>query len=97
MLQTTMKFSLGYNTGSSLNPASDFGPRLVTYIVGYRTPEIFGDPWWIYGPWLAAFAGSLAGCVCYDGMIFVGSESPINYRVPEKWRRRLKKVAHIKN
>lgn len=50
MLQTTLKFCLGYNTGSSLNPASDFGPRVVAYAVGYRTPEIFSDPWWIYGP-----------------------------------------------
>ncbi|EMR65422.1 putative glycerol uptake facilitator protein [Eutypa lata UCREL1] len=97
MLQTTLKFCLGYNTGSSLNPASDFGPRVVAYAVGYRTPEIFSDPWWIYGPWIAALVGSLAGCVCYDSMIFVGTESPINYRVPKAFRNRVKKAKKITN
>ncbi|KAK7752273.1 hypothetical protein SLS62_005809 [Diatrype stigma] len=95
MLQTTLKFCLGYNTGTSLNPASDFGPRLIAYAVGYRTPEVFSDPWWIYGPWLAALAGSLGGCVLYDSLIFVGSESPVNYRVPKALRNRAKQAKKL--
>ncbi|RYP67886.1 hypothetical protein DL771_006994 [Monosporascus sp. 5C6A] len=68
--------ALGYGTGSSPNPASDFGPRLVAYLVGYSAPEIFNDPWWICGPWSAASNGSLASYIYYDSMIFFGSESP---------------------
>ncbi|KAI1774702.1 aquaporin-like protein [Hypoxylon cercidicola] len=80
LLLTTLKFTLGYNIGSALNPASDFGPRVVAWAVGYRGPETFGTGWWFYGPWLATLVGSIIGCVLYDGFIFVGSESPINYK-----------------
>ncbi|RYP31745.1 hypothetical protein DL768_011162 [Monosporascus sp. mg162] len=92
MLQTTLKFCLRYNTGSWLNPASDLGPRLVAYLVGYSAPEIFSGPWWIYGPWAAVFAGSLVGCICCDSMIIFGSEFPINYRVPKASRNRFNHV-----
>ncbi|KAK8112074.1 uncharacterized protein PG998_008531 [Apiospora kogelbergensis] len=92
MLQTTLKFSLGYNTGSALNPASDFGPRLVAWAVGYRTPKAFTNAWWIYGPWGGAMLGSLAGCLIYDLFIFVGSESPVNYKMPGGVRKRTKKM-----
>ncbi|OTA99404.1 hypothetical protein M426DRAFT_47133, partial [Hypoxylon sp. CI-4A] len=81
LLVTTLKFTLGYNIGSALNPASDFGPRVIAYAVGYRAPEVFQTGWWFYGPWLATLVGSIVGCTLYDGLIFVGSESPINYRV----------------
>ncbi|KAK8032562.1 hypothetical protein PG990_002296 [Apiospora arundinis] len=92
MLQTTLKFSLGYNTGSALNPASDFGPRLVAWAVGYRTPKAFTNAWWIYGPWGGAMVGSVAGCLIYDLFIFVGSESPVNYKMPGAIRKRTKKI-----
>ncbi|KAK8036132.1 hypothetical protein PG993_008746 [Apiospora rasikravindrae] len=92
MLQTTLKFSLGYNTGSALNPASDFGPRLVAWAVGYRTPKAFTNAWWIYGPWGGAMVGSIAGCLIYDLFIFVGSESPVNYKMPGTIRKRTKKM-----
>ncbi|KAK7911648.1 hypothetical protein PG985_014129 [Apiospora marii] len=92
MLQTTLKFSLGYNTGSALNPASDFGPRLVAWAVGYRTPKAFTNAWWIYGPWGGAMVGSIAGCLIYDLFIFVGSESPVNYKMPGTIRQRTKKM-----
>ncbi|KAK8062889.1 hypothetical protein PG997_014986 [Apiospora hydei] len=85
MLQTTLKFSLGYNTGSALNPASDFGPRLVAWAA-------FTNAWWIYGPWGGAMVGSIAGCLIYDLFIFVGSESPVNYKMPGTIRKRTKKM-----
>ncbi|RYP38037.1 hypothetical protein DL767_002686 [Monosporascus sp. MG133] len=78
-------------------PSSDFGARLVAYLVGYSAPEIFSDPWRIYGPWAPAFVGSLTGCICYDSMIFFGSESPIDYRVPKASRNRLNKAKKISN
>lgn len=92
LLVTTLKFTMGYNTGSALNPASDLGPRLVAYLVGYRTPRLFANYWWLYGPWGGALAGSIAGCTLYDAFIFVGSESPINYRIPVAFRKRTKKL-----
>ncbi|KAI1342958.1 aquaporin-like protein [Xylariaceae sp. FL0016] len=95
LLQASLKFSLGYNTGSALNPASDFGPRLVALWVGYRTPKIFTNAWWVYGPWAAALAGSIAGCVFYDLFIFVGSESPGNYRIPKAFRRRANQLKDL--
>ncbi|KAI0007779.1 aquaporin-like protein [Xylariaceae sp. FL0662B] len=92
LLVTTLKFTLGYNIGSALNPASDFGPRVVAWAVGYRGPEVFGNGWWFYGPWLSTLAGSIIGCSIYDGFIFVGSESPVNYRGPGSIKRRTRKM-----
>ncbi|KAF2091934.1 aquaporin-like protein, partial [Saccharata proteae CBS 121410] len=93
-LATVMqKMTLGYNTGVALNPASDFGPRLVCLMVGYNTP-MFTEIglWWLWGPWVATAVGSIAGCATYDLLVFVGSESPVNYRVPEKFRKRMSNI-----
>ncbi|KAK8159534.1 aquaporin-like protein [Phyllosticta citrichinensis] len=95
---TVQKMTLGYNTGAALNPVSDFGPRLVCVMVGYKLP-MFTEwgAWWLWGPWIATCLGALAGCSVYDGLIFVGSESPINYRLPEKYRRRIRAVVPTKH
>ncbi|KAI0389457.1 aquaporin-like protein [Xylariaceae sp. FL0594] len=97
LLVTTLKFTLGYNVGTAINPATDFGPRVISWAVGYQAPEVFSTGWWIYGPWLSTMAGSIIGGIIYDGFIFVGSESPVNYRVPEKWRKRAKKMVKFGN
>lgn len=97
LLVASMKFSLGYNTGSSLNPASDFGPRVVARISGYSTQDCFGNPWWLYGPWIAALTGAITGCAIYDLFVFVGSESPVNYRIPEKYRKKVRKLIPGRN
>ncbi|OAQ60710.1 glycerol uptake facilitator protein [Pochonia chlamydosporia 170] len=81
LLLTTLKLTLDRNTGSALNPAADLGPRLVTLGVGYGRSTVFGDVWWIVGPWAANFAGSVLGGAIYDGLIFVGTESPVNHRI----------------
>ncbi|KAI1459558.1 aquaporin-like protein [Annulohypoxylon moriforme] len=98
LLLTTLRFALGFNVGSALNPASDFGPRLVLWAVGYPGSDAFGNSWWIIGPWIATLVGSIIGCTIYDGLVFVGTESPINY--PFQWdgdgvRRRARKFFHI--
>lgn len=91
LLVTTLKMTLGFNIGSALNPASDFGPRVIAYAVGYRQSNVFTNPWWIYGPWAATIVGSFVGCVIYDGFVFVGTESPVNYRYPPTIRRKIEK------
>ncbi|KAI1267621.1 aquaporin-like protein [Xylariaceae sp. FL1019] len=95
LLVTTLKFTLGYNIGSALNPASDFGPRVIAYAVGYRQPTVFNSLWWLYGPWLSTLAGSVIGCSIYDGFVFVGSESPINWRLPKKYEDRAHKMFRV--
>ncbi|RYO94678.1 hypothetical protein DL766_007972 [Monosporascus sp. MC13-8B] len=92
LLVCMLRFSVGYTVGSALNPASNFGPRVVAYAVGYRQSNVFRDMWWLYGPWLATLAGSIIGCTIYDSFVFVGTESPINYRVPKKFRKRASKL-----
>jgi aquaglyceroporin related protein, other eukaryote len=91
-LVTTLKFTLGYNIGSALNPASDFGPRVVAYAVGYRGSNVFHSGWWFYGPWAATLIGSVVGCALYDGFVFVGSESPINFRFNKEIKNRVNKL-----
>ncbi|KAF5552077.1 channel protein [Fusarium phyllophilum] len=91
-LVTTLKFTLGYNIGSALNPASDFGPRVVAYAVGYRGSNVFHSGWWFYGPWAATLIGSVVGCALYDGFVFVGSESPINFRFSKEIKHRANKL-----
>ncbi|KAF3022470.1 hypothetical protein E8E14_010134 [Neopestalotiopsis sp. 37M] len=91
LLVAILKMALGFNIGSALNPASDFGPRLIAYAVGYHQDSVFKDPWWFYGPWAATFVGSTLGCVIYDTFVFVGTESPVNYRYPPTIRRKIEK------
>jgi aquaglyceroporin related protein len=74
--------ALGYNTGLGISPARDLGPRLIALWVGYD--EAFKGGYWAYGPWGASIAGALFGGLMYDLFIFVGGESPVNYRWPEK-------------
>jgi aquaglyceroporin related protein len=80
--------ALGYNTGLGISPARDLGPRLVGLWAGYD--EAFKTGYWAYGPWGASIAGALFGGLMYDLFIFVGGESPVNYRWPQpgdiKWR-----------
>ncbi|KAL6168922.1 hypothetical protein ACJQWK_05288 [Exserohilum turcicum] len=87
---------LGYNTGLGISPARDLGPRLVAYWVGYD--EAFSTGYWAYGSWGASISGALCGGLMYDTCIFVGGESPVNYRWPQpgdiKWRaKETKKMA----
>ncbi|XDG08451.1 hypothetical protein ABKA04_008066 [Annulohypoxylon sp. FPYF3050] len=69
LLLTALKFTLGFNVGSALNPASDFGPRIVLWSFGYRGPEIFGTIWWWCGPGLATIAGSTLGGIAMINLI----------------------------
>ncbi|KAI4912395.1 uncharacterized protein J4E92_010025 [Alternaria infectoria] len=84
---------LGYNTGLGISPARDLGPRLIGLWVGYDSA--FENGYWAYGSWGASIAGALCGGLMYDLCIFVGGESPVNYRWPQpgdiKWKAKEKK------
>ncbi|KAI1091660.1 aquaporin-like protein [Rostrohypoxylon terebratum] len=96
LLITTLKFTLGFNVGSSLNPASDLASRIVLYAFGYRGPELFGTFWWWCGPGLATIAGSILGGLIYDVFIFIGIESPIVRKIPEGVTMRARKLFNTK-
>lgn len=85
--------ALGYNTGLGISPARDLGPRLVAQWAGYS--DAFATGYWAYGPWGASISGALFGGLMYDMFIFVGGESPVNYRWPQpgdiKWKAKEKK------
>ncbi|OAP64643.1 hypothetical protein AYL99_00615 [Fonsecaea erecta] len=80
LMVIVLSMAFSYNTGPALNPARDFGPRLVTAIAG-SGGHVFTreDAWWIWGPWIATMVGGLVGASVYDIFIFKGAESPINY------------------
>lgn len=84
--RTTQLIVAGSNTGGTLNPARDFGPRLAAMAMGYPT-SIFNasNAWWIWGAWGATITGGLLGAGVYDACIFKGGESPVNYNT-RKWQ-----------
>ncbi|EXJ93849.1 hypothetical protein A1O1_02242 [Capronia coronata CBS 617.96] len=80
LLITALCIAFSYNTGTCLNPARDFGPRLITWAAGFGT-EVFTlhSWWWIWGPWVGTLTGGIMGATLYDAFIFSGGESPVNY------------------
>ncbi|EXJ91970.1 aquaglyceroporin like protein, other eukaryote [Capronia epimyces CBS 606.96] len=80
LLITALCIAFSYNTGTCLNPARDFGPRLITWAAGFGT-EVFTlhSWWWIWGPWVGTLSGGIMGALFYDAFIFNGGESPLNY------------------
>ncbi|KAF2020754.1 aquaporin [Aaosphaeria arxii CBS 175.79] len=67
----------GWETGYAINLARDFGPRLMSYTVGYG-PEVWsaGD-YYFWIPMVAPFLGCAFGGFLYDVFIYTGP-SPIN-------------------
>ncbi|KAF8530055.1 aquaporin [Hysterangium stoloniferum] len=88
--------SFGMQTGFAINPARDFGPRLLTAMVGYgRDVFNFRNQYWIWCPILGPFLGALVGALVYDTFLFIGNESIINTAISEaKARDRARNAAH---
>ncbi|KAM3513532.1 hypothetical protein MY11210_002819 [Beauveria gryllotalpidicola] len=68
---------LGWETGYAINLARDFGPRLITYFVGYGTEVFSAGGYYFWIPIVAPFLGTLFGGFLYDVFIYTGP-SPIN-------------------
>ncbi|WYZ37021.1 hypothetical protein EsH8_II_000527 [Colletotrichum jinshuiense] len=67
----------GWETGYAINLARDFGPRLVSYILGYGSEVWSAGGYYFWIPMVAPFFGCLLGGFLYDVFLYTG-ESPIN-------------------
>lgn len=67
----------GWLTGYAINLARDFGPRLVSYIVGYGTQVWSSGNYYFWIPMVAPFVGCTLGAFLYDLFLYEG-ESPVN-------------------
>ncbi|OQO90186.1 aquaporin [Saccharomonospora piscinae] len=93
---TAIGLSFGTNAGYAINPARDFGPRLLAYFAGWGDAALPGNGEWFSNYWWIPIAGPLIGGVVgilvYDLFIgqvlsarekLVGVEGPPPGRVPE--------------
>ncbi|WPG99998.1 Hypothetical protein R9X50_00282200 [Acrodontium crateriforme] len=67
----------GWETGYAINLARDFGPRLMSYAVGYGHEVWSAGGYYFWIPMVAPFFGCLFGGILYDLFLFTGP-SPIN-------------------
>ncbi|SMR48555.1 unnamed protein product [Zymoseptoria tritici ST99CH_1E4] len=67
----------GWETGYAINLARDFGPRLMSYMLGYGTQVWSAGGYYFWIPMVAPFIGCVFGGFLYDLLVFTG-ESPIN-------------------
>ncbi|RMZ79900.1 hypothetical protein DV738_g2965, partial [Chaetothyriales sp. CBS 135597] len=67
----------GWETGYAINLARDFGPRLVTYMIGYGPNVWKAGNYYFWIPMVAPFLGCTFGGFLYDTFLWTG-ESPIN-------------------
>ncbi|CZR67948.1 related to channel proteins [Phialocephala subalpina] len=68
----------GWETGYAINLARDFGPRLMSYCLGYGPNVWKAGHHYFWIPMVAPFFGTLFGGWLYDMFLFTGGESPIN-------------------
>ncbi|KAH7729925.1 CRE-AQP-2 protein [Aphelenchoides avenae] len=62
------------NAGYPVNPAKDFGPRLFTWVIGYRYSFSYNDFCWFWVPVVGPFIGAVVGGWIYQ--LAVGFQLP---------------------
>ncbi|KAK3071607.1 glycerol channel [Teratosphaeriaceae sp. CCFEE 6253] len=67
----------GWETGYAINLARDFGPRLMSYFLGYGHEVWAAGNYYFWVPMISPFFGCAFGGFLYDLLLFTG-ESPIN-------------------
>ncbi|KAK5090351.1 glycerol channel [Lithohypha guttulata] len=67
----------GWETGYAINLARDFGPRLVSYMLGYGHEVWAAGGYYFWVPMVSPFFGCAFGAWLYDVFLFTGA-SPIN-------------------
>lgn len=87
----------GWETGYAINLARDFGPRLMSYCLGYGPGVWSAGNYYFWIPMVAPFVGTLIGAALYDVFVYTGPESPVNrqwfgfaaaFELLQQWRRR---------
>ncbi|KAJ5539385.1 hypothetical protein N7513_007717 [Penicillium frequentans] len=68
----------GWETGYAINLARDFGPRIVSYILGYGHEVWEAGNYYFWIPMIAPFLGCTFGAWVYDLFLYTGLDSPIN-------------------
>ncbi|KAL1898404.1 glycerol channel [Ceratocystis pirilliformis] len=76
MLVMALGMSSGWETSYALNPARDFGPRLVSYLLGYGTEVFSASQWYFWVPLVAPCCGCLVGGAVHD-LVSGNDESPL--------------------
>ncbi|KZV70265.1 aquaporin [Peniophora sp. CONT] len=73
--------AFGMQTAFALNPARDFGPRVMTAMVGYgRAVFNYRSQYWLWCTTLAPILGALTAAAVYDTLMYRGSDSIVNRR-----------------
>ncbi|PGH10586.1 hypothetical protein AJ79_05409 [Helicocarpus griseus UAMH5409] len=67
----------GWETGYAINLARDFGPRLMSYFVGYGHEVWSAGGYYFWVPMFAPFVGCTLGGFLYDVFLYTGT-SPVN-------------------
>ncbi|KNC81044.1 hypothetical protein SARC_06621 [Sphaeroforma arctica JP610] len=61
--------AFGLNSGYAINPARDFGPRLVTMICGWGTGPFTWSDYYFWIPIVGPFIGGPLGCLIYEATL----------------------------
>lgn len=71
--------SLGSQTGYTMSPARDLGPRLMLWIFGYGS-SVWTERnyYWFWTSWLATCSGAIFGGFLYDFLLYDGEDSFLN-------------------
>ncbi|PWN44279.1 aquaporin, partial [Ceraceosorus guamensis] len=77
--------TLGWQSAYCVNPARDWGPRMMLSMVGYQGLWSFNAGYFAWTPLLATVVGAQVGAFLYDALIYTGGDSPLNR--PWRWNR----------
>lgn len=62
----------GWETGYAINLARDFGPRVMSYFLGYGKEVFQAGNYYFWVPMVAPFFGCVFGGFVYDALIYTG-------------------------
>ncbi len=65
-LVVAIGLSFGYNSGYAINPARDFGPRLLAFFAGFGKLALPGPDTYFWIPIIGPLLGGIIGAVVYD-------------------------------
>lgn len=69
MLVVVIGMCFGLNAGYAINPARDFGPRLLTSITGWGSEVFTANNYYFWIPIVGPFIGGPLGAIIYDRLV----------------------------